>query len=334
MVLEKYYVIDNMYQGKKFNIDRFDNLNDAITRFNEVRAVRGHIGDSHRVSAIGVEKGVKAVDLLHDYDGFVIRLNDTTEGINTKELADAVCNKLGSKIYEYVHGELQKTLYKGQQFTFLKEYAGTSTIDSYVDNKMLQPTDEHVPLTAINEMNITSRNYKEWFNGAEMVDTMSSKWCTFEELKEYGDVPLVVNMVNVNYIEPSSPLNVNQADLSVDTVNMMAEDFHKEYRVEFLNGTIDTPTTIHKTIYTTDDFLDALQKFYDFKSIMPKDSFCITKKDAKFRKYSPVFNGTKFKENDMVELSREDAAKEFSCKLKDTPDVEIIQTKINRGKGR
>ena len=90
MSAEKYYVIDNMYQGRKFNIERFDNLNDAITSFNDVRAVRGQIGNMHRVSAIGVEKGVKAVDLLHDYDGFLIRINDTTEGINAKELADEI----------------------------------------------------------------------------------------------------------------------------------------------------------------------------------------------------------------------------------------------------
>ena len=334
MSAEKYYVIDNMYQGKRFNIERFDNLNDAIANFNEVRAVRGHIGDSHRVSAIGVEKGVKAVDLLHDYDGFAIRLNDTTEGINTKELADVVCNSLGSKIYEYVGGEIQKILYKGTQFTFLKEYNPNPTTDAYVNNKLLMPSNKRAPLSAINEMYITSRDYKEWFNGTDMADTGSSKWCTFEELREYGDIPIVVNMVNVKYIEPCSPLIVNQADLSIDTVNLMAEDFNKEYRIEFLNGDVDTPTTVERTIYTTDDFLDALQKFYDFKSIMPKDSFCIMKKDARFKDYTYIFNGTKFVENDMVSLTREEAAKEFSCEIKDTPDYEVLQTKINRGKSR
>lgn len=334
MSAEKYYVIDNMYQGRKFNIERFDNLNDAITSFNDVRAVRGQIGNMHRVSAIGVEKGVKAVDLLHDYDGFLIRINDTTEGINAKELADAACNKLNTKIYEYVHGEIGKTLYKGTQFTFLKAYEQNPVADSYVDNKILNPLDKHVPASAINELHIISRNYKEWVNGADIVDTESSKWCTFNELKECGDVPIVVNMVNVSYIEPCAPLAVNQADLSVDTVNLMAEDFNKEYRIEFLKGGADTPATVERTIYTTDDFLDALQKFYDFKSIMPDDSFSIMKKDARFKKYQHVFSGTKFVENNMVHLSKEEAAKEFSCELKDTPDFEVIQTKLNRGKSR
>ena len=331
--MEKYYVIDNMAGGRKFNIERFETLEQAIEKFNEFRSKRGTMSDFYRVSALGVERESKAFDLVHDTDGFLVRLDDTeTSFEKVKELTDRICDMIGERTYTYVHGPIDKMIYKGDGFRFLEEYSPNKTIDRYAEDKVLLPLPNEIAFTAINEMYIEMRNYPSWNNGAAKEDTTISGWKTFEDLRKMSDwqTPIVVKMMNVKYIEPTSPLFEKQCDISISTVNAMAEDFEMTFRIEYKN---ENHENSHRVVFMSDDFLETLQTFYDLKKIMPEKEnlFAITKK-GNFKTYDPCFSGTKWIGEQLKELTLEEAAKEFDCELKNTNEIDIINMKINRGR--
>lgn len=327
---EKFYVIDNMYQGRRFNLEKFDTLEDAVTRFNEVRNDRGTEENPHRVSAIGFEKGSFAIDMLHDFDGFLIHTDDVKKHeFNIDDIRGKLDSLIPEKQYEYFHGRLGDVWIEGHSCIFIHEYHKEPFIDSYANDKMLLPKDIKSPISAINEVNVSIRNYEEWRTGEDARSSVSVSWSKLNDLIPYTDGPILINQINVSYVEPFHPLGSNQADLSPSTVNEMLDDFNMKYQI-----TYESENITERVIYASENLSDVAQKYYDVKKLMPGSEhiFCIGEKSDRFKTLTYIDSPT-FGNKTLEDLSKEIADK-FGVEIKDTPEVEIINTKINRRKGR